>query len=116
MRILAISDLHGDLASAREALDRFEDVVQPIEILLIEDNADDRALTIRAFKKSNVPNPVAVASLMNCFSRSSVARRKVRPFSRSSTAFSASILVRPYSEMGRSGESSVQNAFFSPIP
>ena len=32
------------------------------QILLIEDNADDRDLTIRAFKKSNVPNPVAVAS------------------------------------------------------
>lgn len=31
------------------------------QILLIEDNADDRDLTIRAFKKSNVPNPVAVA-------------------------------------------------------
>ena len=31
------------------------------QILLIEDNADDRDLTIRALKKSNVPNPVAVA-------------------------------------------------------
>ena len=31
------------------------------QILLIEDNADDRDLTIRALKKSNVPNSVAVA-------------------------------------------------------
>jgi two-component system response regulator len=31
------------------------------QILLIEDNADDRDLTIRALKKSNVPNLVAVA-------------------------------------------------------
>lgn len=31
-------------------------------ILLIEDNADDRDLTIRALKKNNVLNPVAVAS------------------------------------------------------
>ena len=32
------------------------------QILLIEDNADDRDLTIRALKKNNVLNPVAVAS------------------------------------------------------
>jgi two-component system response regulator len=31
------------------------------QILLIEDNADDRDLTIRALKKSNFSNPVAVA-------------------------------------------------------
>ena len=31
------------------------------QILLIEDNADDRDLTILAFKKNGVPNPVAVA-------------------------------------------------------
>ena len=30
-------------------------------ILLVEDNADDRDFTIRAFKKHNFPNPVAVA-------------------------------------------------------
>jgi CheY-like chemotaxis protein len=31
-------------------------------ILLIEDNPDDRDLTIRALKKNNVLNPVTVAS------------------------------------------------------
>ena len=31
------------------------------QILLIEDNADDRDLTIRALKKNNVLNPVAIA-------------------------------------------------------
>ena len=31
-------------------------------IMLIEDNPDDRDLTIRAFKKNNVLNPVIVAS------------------------------------------------------
>jgi two-component system, response regulator len=30
-------------------------------ILLVEDNADDRNFTIRAFKKNKFPNPVAVA-------------------------------------------------------
>ena len=30
-------------------------------ILLVEDNADDEALTLRAFKKNNIGNPVAVA-------------------------------------------------------
>ena len=32
------------------------------QILLIEDNPDDRDLTIRALKKNNVLNPVSVAS------------------------------------------------------
>ena len=32
------------------------------QIMLIEDNPDDRDLTIRAFKKNNVLNPVIVAS------------------------------------------------------
>jgi two-component system response regulator len=31
-------------------------------IMLIEDNPDDRDLTIRALKKNNVLNPVTVAS------------------------------------------------------
>jgi CheY-like chemotaxis protein len=31
-------------------------------VLLVEDNPDDRDLTIRAFKKNNVLNPVSVAS------------------------------------------------------
>ena len=30
-------------------------------ILLVEDNPDDRDLTIRAFKKNNVLNPIVVA-------------------------------------------------------
>lgn len=30
-------------------------------ILLVEDNSDDEALTIRAFKKNNIMNPVVVA-------------------------------------------------------
>lgn len=30
-------------------------------ILLVEDNADDEALTLRAFSKSNITNPVVVA-------------------------------------------------------
>jgi len=30
-------------------------------ILLVEDNPDDEKLTIRAFKKSNIMNPIAVA-------------------------------------------------------
>lgn len=30
-------------------------------ILLVEDNADDEALTLRAFKKNNIQNPVVVA-------------------------------------------------------
>lgn len=30
-------------------------------ILLVEDNADDEALTLRAFKKNNIKNPVVVA-------------------------------------------------------
>lgn len=30
-------------------------------ILLVEDNADDEALTLRAFRKSNIKNPVVVA-------------------------------------------------------
>ena len=32
------------------------------QIMLIEDNPDDRDLTIRALKKNNILNPVAVAS------------------------------------------------------
>jgi two-component system response regulator len=31
------------------------------QIMLIEDNPDDRDLTIRAFRKNNVLNPVTVA-------------------------------------------------------
>jgi len=30
-------------------------------ILLVEDNPDDEALTLRAFSKNNIPNPVVVA-------------------------------------------------------
>lgn len=30
-------------------------------ILLVEDNADDEALTLRAFKKNNIHNPIVVA-------------------------------------------------------
>lgn len=30
-------------------------------ILLVEDNPDDEALTLRAFSKNNIPNPVIVA-------------------------------------------------------
>ena len=31
------------------------------EILLVEDNPDDAALTLRAFKRSHLMNPIAVA-------------------------------------------------------
>jgi two-component system response regulator len=30
-------------------------------LLLVEDNPDDELLTMRAFKKNNIPNPIAVA-------------------------------------------------------
>ena len=30
-------------------------------ILLVEDNADDRAFTIRALQKNDIPNPIAIA-------------------------------------------------------
>ena len=45
-----------------------------------------------------------------------VASRRLIALSRSSTIFSASTLSRPYSETGRSGESSVQNLPCSPMP
>jgi two-component system, response regulator len=35
--------------------------IQPTVILLVEDNPDDEALTLRAFKKSNLGNEVVVA-------------------------------------------------------
>ncbi len=33
----------------------------PVEILLVEDNLDDVRLTLRAFKKNNLTNPIQVA-------------------------------------------------------
>jgi two-component system, response regulator len=41
------------------AADTFEPHLH--EILLVEDNPDDEALTIRAFKKNNIKNPIVVA-------------------------------------------------------
>ncbi len=45
-----------------------------------------------------------------------VASRRLTPRPLSSTAFSASTLVVPYSEIGRRGDSSVQNLPASPTP
>lgn len=54
------------------------------EILLVEDNPDDEELTLRAFKKNNIKNPIIVArdgaeALDYLFCRGPYAHRPPRP-------------------------------------
>jgi two-component system, response regulator len=53
-------------------------------ILLVEDNPDDAKLTLRAFKQSNIANPIAVArdgieALDFLFARSAYSQRAGKP-------------------------------------